>query len=245
MRNIKLIVEYDGTNYAGWQVQPNGLAVQEVLEGALAKMLGVPVRVHSSGRTDAGVHALGMVASFKTDKGLPLRAFTDGINSLLPRDIAIKSADEMPADFHPRYDAKGKHYRYTINTSRYRSPMVRHYSWHLRGTLDIEAMRRAAVHYIGEKDFAAFRGAGCAAKSTVRRVDAVDLHVEGESLHIDVRGSGFLKHMVRIMVGTLVDVGMGKLSAADVARLFDAPERGTAGMTAPPHGLCLMEVFYS
>lgn len=244
MRNIKLTIEYDGTAYAGWQIQPNGVTIQETLERALAQLLGGPVRLHSSGRTDAGVHALGMVAAFRTEKTLPLRAFTDGLNSLLPRDIAIRGGEEMPAAFHPRFDAVGKHYRYTIFTGRYRSPLQRLYAWHLHRPLDIAAMRRAADHLVGEKDFAAFRGAGCAAKTTIRRVDAVDIDAAGEFIRVDVRGSGFLKHMVRMMVGTLVEVGVGRLSPDDVPAFF-APSGSLAkGVTAPAHGLCLVEVYY-
>ncbi|BDV44287.1 tRNA pseudouridine synthase A [Geotalea uraniireducens] len=244
MRNIKLIIEYDGTAYAGWQVQPNGVTVQETLERSLAQMLGGPVRLHSSGRTDAGVHAMGMVAAFKTEKNLPLRAFSDGLNSLLPRDIAVRGAEEMPATFHPRFDAVGKHYRYTIFTGRYRSPLQRLYAWHCRRSLDVAAMRRAAGHFVGEKDFAAFRGAGCAAKTTVRRVEAVDIAAAGEFLQLDVRGNGFLKQMVRMMVGTLVEVGTGRLAPDDVRRFFETPVPAAKGVTAPSHGLCLVEVYY-
>lgn len=244
MRTIKLILEYDGTNYAGWQIQPNGLSIQQVVEEALAAMLKEPVRVHSSGRTDAGVHARGMAAAFSTDKGLPLRAFSDGLNALLPPDIAVKEASEAPEGFNPRFDATGKHYRYIIHRGARRSPLSRHYAWHMRGALDLAAMERAASHMVGEHDFASFRTAGCAARTTIRRIDAVDLAEVGELLHVDVKGSGFLRNMVRIMVGTLVDVGQGRRSAGDVALLFEEPGVHAAGPTAPPQGLCLMEVYY-
>ncbi|HYS43281.1 MAG TPA: tRNA pseudouridine synthase A, partial [Geobacteraceae bacterium] len=145
MRTIKLIIEYDGTNYAGWQVQPNGLAIQQVMEEALARILGAPTRLYSSGRTDAGVHARGMVAAFRTDREMPLRAFSDGLNVLLPPDIAVKDAVEMSPEFNPRYDARGKHYRYTIYNGKRRSPLSRLYAWHLRGRLDIAVMREAAA----------------------------------------------------------------------------------------------------
>ena len=244
MRTIKLILEYDGTNYAGWQIQPNGLSIQQVVEEALAKMLKEPVRVHSSGRTDAGVHARGMVAAFATVKGLPLRAFSDGLNSLLPPDIAVKEAHDMPEGFSPRFDATGKHYRYTIHRGARRSPLCRHYAWHVRGALNLAAMEQAARHMVGEHDFASFRTAGCAARTTVRRIDSLDLVEEGELLHLDVKGSGFLRNMVRIMVGTLVDVGLGRRRADDVALLFEGVGVRAAGPTAPPQGLCLMEVYY-
>ncbi|RNC69389.1 MAG: tRNA pseudouridine(38-40) synthase TruA [Desulfuromonadales bacterium] len=244
MRTIKLIIEYDGTGYAGWQVQPNGLAIQQVMEEALAVLLKEPVRLHSSGRTDAGVHARGMVAAFTTWKSLPLRAFSDGLNALLPPDIAVRSAEEAPPGFNPRFDATEKHYRYTIYRGERRSPLQRHYSWHIRGTLDLGAMEGAARHMVGERDFASFRTTGCAARTTVRRIDAVNLSEENELLYIDVRGSGFLRNMVRIMAGTLVEVGRGKRTSESVALLFARPGEVAAGSTAPPQGLCLMDVFY-
>lgn len=243
MRNIKLTIEYDGTDYVGWQVQPNGLAIQEVMEKVLEKLLQESVRLHSSGRTDAGVHAKGMVAAFTTERTLPLRAFTNGLNSLLPPDIAVRDAAEMPLEFHPRFDAKGKRYLYTLQISPHRSPLCRLYAWHLKGNLDLDAMRQAAGLFVGEKDFASFRTAGCAARTTIRRVDAVLITQEHDLVHIDVTGSGFLRNMVRIMAGTLVEVGRGRKTLDNIKRCFEAPG-SSAGPTAPPHGLCLKEVFY-
>ena len=244
MRTIKLVIEYDGTAYCGWQLQPNGLSIQEVMEGALAKILGASVRLHSSGRTDAGVHAHGMVAVFTTDSTIPLGAFSDGLNSLLPPDIAVREAAEAESGFNPRADATGKHYRYTIFTGARRSPLVRLYAWHLRGNLDLEKMRKGAAHFPGEHDFAAFRTSGCAAKTTVRRIHSVDISRSGDFVIIDVRGSGFLRNMVRVMVGTLVAVGKGKLPPVAVAMLLEGKSGFPAGATAPSHGLCLMEVVY-
>lgn len=244
MRNIKLIIEYDGTDYSGWQVQPNGLTVQQVLEEALARMLGERAILHGSGRTDAGVHARGMVACFKTDKTLPLRAFREGLNTMLPNDIAVRDACEVPLCFHPRFDAVAKHYRYTMLLDDLRSPLYRHTAWRLKGRLDLEAMRAACRLFVGEHDFAAFRGSGCAAKTTVRRIYGMELNRDGRLLHLDVRGSGFLKNMVRIITGTLIEVGQGKFALEDVARLLKGGDRRELGMTVPPQGLCLMEVFY-
>ncbi|WP_298272852.1 tRNA pseudouridine(38-40) synthase TruA [Geobacter sp.] len=244
MRQIKLVVEYDGTGYAGWQLQPNGVSIQETMERALATMLKVPVRLHSSGRTDAGVHARGMVAAFKTDTAVPLRAFSEGLNALLPPDIAVSSAEEVPLEFHPRFDARGKHYRYSIYRGERRSPLARLWAWHVRTPLDLALMREAAELMVGEHDFASFRTAGCAAKTTVRRIDAVDIVEEGDFLRIDVRGSGFLRNMVRMMAGTLVEVGRGRRTPRDVALLLSRPGSTPAGPTAPPHGLCLHEVYY-
>lgn len=244
MRNIKLIIEYDGTGYAGWQVQPNGLTVQEVLEEALARMLGERATLHASGRTDAGVHARGMVACFRTEKGLPLRAFREGLNSLLPSDIAVRDACEVPLGFHPRFDAVAKHYRYTMLVDNLRSPLARHTAWRLKGRLDVDAMRAACKLFVGEHDFAAFRGSNCAAKTTVRKIYSMELVQDNRFLYLDIKGSGFLKNMVRIIAGTLIDVGQGRRSADDVARLLKGGARHESGMTVPPQGLCLMQVFY-
>jgi tRNA pseudouridine38-40 synthase len=244
MRTIKLTIEYDGADYAGWQIQKNGLGVQKVVEDALAKILGTRVRLHSSGRTDAGVHAMGMVAAFRTDRDIPLSAFSDGVNCHLPHDVAVKSAEEAPPGFDPRRDARGKHYRYTILNTPRRSPLNRLYAWHLKGRLDLALMREAAGQMVGEKDFSAFRTSGCAAVSTVRTVFSVDITREGEFILIDVKGSGFLRNMVRIMVGTMVQAGEGKISPEAILRFFEGKNGATAGMTAPAHGLCLVEVFY-
>jgi len=243
MHTIKLTIEYDGTAYAGWQFQPNGLAVQQVLEGALAKLLGARVSLYSSGRTDAGVHAKGMIASFSTERSLPFSAYTDGVNCLLPPDIAVVSAEEVAGDFNPRHDAKGKHYRYTLRTASRRSPLSRLSVWHLREKLDLELMRQGAALFVGEHDFAAFRTSGCAAKTTLRRIDSVVISVAGDLVYIDVIGSGFMRNMVRIMVGTLVEIGKGRKQPEDVSRCLTVPG-AKAGPTAPPHGLCLMEVYY-
>jgi len=244
MRTIKLTIEYDGTAYCGWQVQPNGISIQEVAEGALARLLGLPVRLHSSGRTDAGVHAAGMVAAFATESAMPLTAFSDGLNALLPPDIAVREASEAEPGFNPRADAVGKHYRYTIFNGKRRSPLARLYTWHLRGGLDIGAMRDGGNRFCGEHDFAAFRTSGCAARTTVRRIDSVDIGRDGEFVVIDVSGSGFLRNMVRIMAGTLVSIGQGKLPPETVTLLLRGESPVPAGPTAPAKGLCLMEVFY-
>lgn len=244
MRNIKLIIEYDGTAYSGWQVQPNGITVQEVMERALCQMLGEPARLRSSGRTDAGVHARGMVACFNTERGLPLRAFREGLNTMLPNDIAVREVCEVPLPFNPRADAKCKHYRYTLLLDGLRSPLARHTAWRLGGKLNLEAMRAACALFIGEHDFAAFRASNCAAKTTVRKINSLDLVQEGSFLHIDVNGTGFLKNMIRIIAGTIVEVGQGRRAPQDVARLLREGDRQVSGVTAPPQGLCLMQVFY-
>ena len=244
MRTIRLIVEYDGTGYAGWQVQPNGLAVQEVIEAALQRMLGQAVRLQSSGRTDAGVHAYAMVAAFRTDKALPVKAFVDGLNNLLPAEIAIQDACEVSDDFKPIADAVTKHYRYTIYNAAVRSPLRRLYTWHVRETLDLARMREAASHFIGLHDYASFRATNFATKTSERRIDAVDISQDGNLIIIDVVGEGFLKHMVRVMTGTLVDIGRGRFEPEHVAWLLQNPDRQKAGVTAPASGLSLIQVTY-
>lgn len=244
MRKILLIIEYDGTAYAGWQVQPNGLAVQEVVEKALAEILGHEVRIHSSGRTDAGVHARGMAAHFQAAADLPLKAFREGVNSLLPQDIAVREVREVPADFHARYSARWKWYRYTIYQNDVRSPLAARTAWYLRGCLDLDLMRAAAEALVGEHDFSAFRSSGCVAKTTVREIFSIEISSDYEWVHIDVRGSGFLKNMVRMIVGTLVDVGKGRRPVEDVAILLGGSAAMSCGQTAPAHGLCLQEVWY-
>lgn len=244
MRTILLTIEYDGTAYSGWQVQPNGLAVQQVMEEALAELLGEPVKLRSSGRTDAGVHALGMAAAFTTVRQLPLQAFVDGTNRFLPDDIAVQSAVEAPAGFRPIADALCKHYRYSVYNAPVRSPLRRHCCWHVREALDVEAMRQAAAHFVGRHDFAAFRAANCVAKTTVRRVDSVEINCDGRLIYIDVTGEGFLKNMVRVMAGTLVDVGRRRFAPDHVAWLLEHPDRKKAGVTAPACGLCLIKVTY-
>jgi tRNA pseudouridine38-40 synthase len=244
MKTIFLTVEYDGTDFVGWQIQPNGRSVQEVLETALARVLGSPVRIHSAGRTDAGVHARGMTAHFETAADLPLAAYREGVNRLLPPDVAVREAAEAPEGFHARFDARGKWYRYAIYIAPVRLPLLGRRAWHLRASLDLLAMGRAAQDFVGRHDFAAFRSAGCDARTTEREVFSVQMEQQGELLLIDVRGAGFLRNMVRVMVGTLVEIGMGRRPHTDVAYLLRQGCRQKAGRTAPAQGLCLMEVWY-
>lgn len=244
MPTVFVTIAYDGTNYSGWQVQPNGLAVQQVVEEALEQLLKEPVQVRSSGRTDAGVHARAMAASFSTSRDLPLRAFVEGANRFLPADIAIQSARIVPDGFKPITMAHAKRYRYTIINSSVRSPLDRLYSWQVREPLDLAAMNEAAGRFVGNHDFAAFRASNCVARTTVRRIDSVQIIREGARITIDVTGGGFLKNMVRVMVGTLVDIGKGRFAPSDIDRLLQGGNRKEAGSTAPACGLCLMEVMY-
>lgn len=244
MTTIRLTIEYDGTGFVGWQIQPNGRSVQEVLEKALGHLLAAPTRVHSAGRTDAGVHARGMVAHFTTSACLPLAAYREGLNRLLPTDVAIREAAEASEGFHARFDARGKWYRYAIHCAPVRSPLLDRNAWHVRSALDLTAMETAARDFVGRHDFAAFRAAGCDAKTTVREIYSLHLVQQGELLFVDVRGEGFLRNMVRVMVGTLVEIGMSRRPASDVDGLLRGGCREKAGRTAPAHGLCLMEVWY-
>ncbi len=244
MRTILLLIEYDGTAYAGWQIQPNGLTVQSVVETALSEVVGDFVRLHAAGRTDAGVHARAMPAHFRTDKNLPLSAFREGVNRLLPQDIAIQFAKEMSESFHARYSAQSKWYRYTLHLGSVRSPLAARTSWHLRHEPDLELMRQAANQLIGEHDFQAFRSTGCEAKSSVRLIHSIDINREESFVFIDVRGSGFLKNMVRMLVGTLVEIGRGHRPLDDIRRLLNLETGVRSGATAPPQGLCLVEVQY-
>ena len=244
MPTILLTIAYDGTHYSGWQVQPNGLTVQQVVEDALEKLLGERVQVRSSGRTDAGVHARGMAAAFTTSRDLPLRAFVEGANRFLPDDISVQNACQVPPEFKPIGDAYAKHYRYKILNAQIRSPLDRLYSWQVREPLEISAMIAAARYFVGKHDFAAFRASNCVARTTVRRVDTVDISVQEGFIIIDVIGEGFLKYMVRVMVGTLVDIGRGRFTPEYVHWLLHDRDRKKAGVTAPACGLCLMNVFY-
>lgn len=241
---VRLVLEYDGTAYAGWQIQSNGLTVQAVVEQALTRLTGEFLRLHPSGRTDAGVHARGMVVHFTIARELPMAAFLHGLNRLLPMDISVREATRVGDDFHARYDSTGKWYRYTLQTGAMRSALQARTSWHVRGALDLEGMHRAAADFVGRHDFSAFRAAGCEARTTERDIYSLHISTFEELIHIDIKGKGFLRNMVRVMVGTLVEIGWGKRAIEDVAALLVNGRRELAGRTAPAQGLCLMEVWY-
>lgn len=245
MPRLKLTIEYDGTDYVGWQVQPNGRSIQSELERALAGLLKEPVRVMGAGRTDAGVHAEGQVASFRTDKALPLKAYVLGLASLLPEDIGVVHAEEVDDAFDPRRWSMGKRYRYQIWNGPVRSPLRRRTHWQLFGPLDVESMVKAASHLVGRHDFSAFRASDCAAKHAVREITAIDVRMSEGDLSIAVDGTAFLKHMVRNLVGTLVEVGKGKEAPEWVRAVLESKDRNEAGQTAPAHGLTLAHVKYS
>lgn len=241
---LKLTLEYDGAGFVGWQVQPNGRSVQEVVEAAAGRLCGAPVRVTAAGRTDAGVHARGQVASLEAPRELPLKAWTAGLNALLPADVACVRAEDAPAGFDARRWARGKRYLYSILQTQVRSPLRRGRVWEIRRPLDVAAMRAAALAFVGRHDFSALRAANCPARTTVRELRALTLEEEGPVVLVRVEATAFLKHMVRNIVGTLVEVAHGKRSAQSVPALIDSRDRTGAGPTAPPQGLVLDEVFY-
>jgi len=248
VRHIRLTVEYDGTGLGGWQRQANAPTVQGHLEDALARLLDGPTPVVGASRTDAGVHARAQVAAFRTERAVPLHGVRRGLNAMLPRQIAVTDAREVPDDFHPRFSATGKHYRYLVLARPDRSPRLVTRAWHVALPLDEEAMRAAAGHIPGERDFSAFRASGCTARTTRRRIDQVALSrpdpEEPGLLAIDVRGNAFLRNMVRILVGTLVDVGGGRRAPSEIPEILESLDRTRAGQTAPAQGLELVSVFY-
>lgn len=245
MRNIKLLIEYDGTNYVGWQVQARGQTIQGVIEEKLSRLTGEKIDLIGSGRTDAGVHALGQVASFKTKSRMEARTIQKALNSLLPPDIVIQKAEEAGEDFHARKNPKGKVYEYRILNRETRSAFHRGYVWHIPQPLNLTLMKKAARTLIGERDFSCFRSVGTATKSTVRKIFRAEWKRTPEGfLLFEIEGNGFLKQMVRAIVGTLVDVGKGKVSVEGFREVLESKDRSKAGPTAPARGLFLKRVHY-
>ena len=245
MRNIKLVIEYDGTNYHGWQVQPHVVTVQQVIEEKIEIMTRQRTPLIGSGRTDSGVHALGQVANFRTTANIPVEGFLKGLNSLLPTDIAIQSAQEVGLQFHAQYGARRKTYRYVILRRESPSALFRHYSWRLRGALNLPAMEEATRCLLGKQDFTSFQGAEPDTEDPVREVFRAEWAEGGPGfLHFTIEAGGFLKHMVRNIVGTLAEVGKGKISPERFPQILAARDRRQAGITAPPQGLFLVEVKY-
>jgi tRNA pseudouridine38-40 synthase len=244
-RNIRLLLEYDGSRYHGWQRQRGDLSIQQVLEEALERLTGEPVKLIGSGRTDAGVHALGQVANFRTISVIPLKAFHEGLNSMLPYDIAVLEAQEVPPEFHARKAALSKTYEYRIINRPSRSPLHHHYGWWLSHKLDLDAMAAAAASLLGEHDFSAFRASGSGNRNPVRRIFAAGWQTHpGGWLRFTITGNGFLRGMVRSLVGTMVEIGKGKAGPELLTELLRSGERRRAGPTAPAQGLYLVEVVY-
>ncbi len=243
---VKLTLEYDGTRYVGWQVQPNGPSVQAEVERALETLHKAPRRVTAAGRTDAGVHALGQVASFFEAEPLPVKAYLQGMNALLPPDVAVRAASLEPDGFDARRSASGKRYRYRIENGPTRSPLARLTAWEQFRPLDAEAMRAASVHLLGRHDFACFQASDCACEHAVREVRRCEVLGErGGRIELVLEATAFVKHMVRNIAGTLCEVGLGRRSPESLKALLLTLDRTLAGPTAPPQGLCLEEVFYA
>lgn len=244
MRKIRLVLEYDGTHYHGWQRQPGKRTVQQTLEEAIQRMTAEETRVVASSRTDRGVHALGQSVHFTTERTIPLRAFQQGLNTLLPRDVVVREIEEVPLHFDARRDVEKKRYRYRIDNAPVRSALLRHYTWHIREPLDIEAMNRASESMIGERDFSSFRSSGCASRDAVRRVLVAEWGRHGSEVGFEIEANAFLRYMVRKLVGSLVKVGLGSWSLDDFKEVLEAKDSRRSAPTAPPHGLYLVSVSY-
>jgi len=245
MRNFKLTVEYDGSAYCGWQRQDNGVSIQQVLEEAIEKITGRKVSLIGSGRTDAGVHALNQVGSFRCDTKLPANKIFLGVNSVLPPDIVVKKLEERADDFHALRDAKSKIYVYKIFNQKLRPALGRHYFWHVRYPLDIAKMKKAAKYLPGTHDFSCFCATGTDVKDRVRTIVGIEIKTPEDGLiEIKVESHGFLKYMVRNIVGTLVEVGRGKREPEEMKTIIESKNRNIAGATAPACGLFLKEVKY-
>jgi tRNA pseudouridine38-40 synthase len=245
MRNIKLLIEYDGTNYQGWQVQPKGPTIQGILEEKVGLLTGESVQLFGSGRTDSGVHALGQVAHFKTQNRMDIRTIQRALNSLLPPDIVIQKIEEVDEDFHARKHSKSKVYEYRILNRNLRSAFHRGYVWYIPQKLNLTEMKKATQSLIGEHDFSSFRSVGTPTRTAVRRVRRAEWKKGRDGLiRFEIEANGFLKQMVRAIVGTLVEIGKGKMKAVEFRKILDSKDRKEAGPTAPAQGLFLKEVKY-
>ncbi len=245
MRNIKLVIEYDGKDFNGWQKQPNKPNIQGSIEQAIEQITGEKIELLASGRTDRGVHALGQVANFKTNSNIPIEKFAIAINSHLKKSVLIKSAQEVPQNFHSRLSCKQKKYRYVINNSKEGSAIYRNLETHIPIKLNVDKMKQAIQYFEGEHDFKAFRASGTSSKSSVRTIYKAEIIEQAkERIWIELTGNGFLYNMVRIIAGTLVEVGLGKIKPEEIPIILREKERKKAGKTLPPQGLYLVNVHY-
>jgi len=243
-RRILLTVSYDGTSYAGWQLQENAVAVQQRVEEALEKLLHTPIRVTGASRTDAGVHALGQRFHFDTFSRIPADKYAFALNTCLPYDIRILAGREVPGDFHARFDAKGKRYTYRIHNAPHASALYRNITAHVPYKLDFEKMQNALPDLLGTHDFAAFQASGGTAKTTVRTLTDASLQRDGDLLTLTVCGNAFLYNMVRIITGTMLDIGMGRIPEDAFRKALETGDRLALGFTAPACGLELTHVYY-
>lgn len=244
MRRVLLVVQYDGTGYHGFQRQPGLPTVQQELERALSELLGEDVAITGAGRTDAGVHALGQTATFETDRPIPTERIAGALTCLLPDAVSVVSATEVPAHFHPRYDAVGKLYAYRILNRELPSPFIGRYAWHVPEPLDVGLMRDGAQHLLGTHDFVAFSSSGGSVADTVRELRRLDVERQDELVEIRAEAGGFLYMMMRRIVGTLVEVGRGRLAVEEVGLILAGRDRRRVPLVAPPQGLSLIKVIY-
>jgi tRNA pseudouridine38-40 synthase len=244
MRCLKLTIAYDGTNYVGWQRQASGVSIQQLIERAFEPIAGEAPAVAGAGRTDAGVHAVGQVASVKIETDLPAGTLRRALNFRLPPDVRVLRVEDAPPDFHARFQAAGKRYRYRLATAPILLPFDRWFVWHVPGRGDVDAMRRGAAVLVGCHDFASFQAAGPDADDTVRTLRELAIREDPGELVFDIEGDGFLRHMVRTIVGTLAEIGAGRRTPESISAILAARDRQTAGRTAPARGLTLMEVTY-
>lgn len=244
MRNIKLTIEYDGNKFGGWQKQPTKLNIQGEIEKAIKDITGEDVSLNASGRTDSGVHSLGQVANFKTNSNIDIEKIAIAINSKLKKSIVIKKAEEVDENFHARYNCKGKKYRYIINNSSQGTAIYRDLECNIPQKLDVEKMKQAIKYFEGEHDFRGFRASGTSSKNSVRTIYKTEIKQEGERIMIELTGNGFMYNMVRIIAGTIVDVGLGKILPEEIPEIIQSKDRNKAGKTMPAHGLYLVEVYY-
>lgn len=244
MRNIKIILEYDGTNYHGWQSQNNAISIQDVVTRSVFELTGENCEIIGCSRTDKGVHALGHVANFYTNSKIPGDKFANALNTKLPDDIVVKGSEEVASDFHARFNAKGKKYRYIFYNNYFASALLRNRTYHIPKKLDVDNMREAAQLFVGTHDFAAFMASGSSVKSTVRTIYSTSVSKVDDTIIFEIEGNGFLYNMVRIMAGTLSEIGYGKIDGSQILELIQNRNRKLLGKTAPPQGLYLVEVFY-
>ena len=245
MRNIKIVLEYDGTYYAGWQIQPKFPTVHGALSDAVGKLIGAETKVIGASRTDAGVHATGQVANFLTEAIIPLKGIANALNALLPPDIAVRQAEEVSLEFDSRKDAKSKTYLYRVLNGGFRTALFRDRCWHVMQPLDIGVMQKGAGLFVGKKDFSSFRAADCDSLHPMREI--ISFTVTGKEdgfIDFTVKGTAFLRHMVRIMAGTLVTAGRARITLDDISAIIEARDRTSAPLTAPAKGLFLKEVEY-
>lgn len=244
MKNVKLTIEYNGTEFSGWQRQKNGISVEEVVDTAIKKLLKEDIKLYGSSRTDAGVHARGQVANFKTVSNIPAERYTGALNGLLPDGVVIVNSEEVPMEFHSRYDSRGKIYSYSILNRKIRPAYMSDYVAFIPYDLDFDKMINASKGFLGKHDFAAFRSKGGSVKTTVRTINSLTLERDGSMIQMMIDGDAFLYNMVRIIAGTLVDIGRGRLKADSIPDIILSLDRERAGKTAPAHGLCLEKIYY-